>query len=194
MTTVVIVIVAVLVLLIVGVTYLNIQEEQQKKEKARQLTIAVREAQAEFKDLIMPLAERNYIDSHQKHKLYGVANNFFVFQTVSDNNINNLKAITKKLSYLLDAALNLANDNEPRARELFESLSNAMPESARECSANFYNSAMPQILKRFEEELESSSNEPEIELDENVADDTELSNQADENGSSENDQTPPMAS
>lgn len=159
MTAVVIVISVLVMLVIVWVAYSNIQEEKKKKERARLLSIAAKDTQANYKALITPLADRGYINSNQRHRLNGIANNFFVFQSVSENNIKALGNITTKMSLIVESAKRLADIDEAKAKTLLESLCQATPETARECTTYFYSSTIHTIIERFEEEVDKAFTE-----------------------------------
>jgi len=149
--------------------------EHNRKKKIAQKKLAFNETINDFKlnyklD-VETLCEEVKLKNSTRDKLYIVANNFFVYQPINEDNIGLFEVSLKKLSQSYNALLThfRIHDDVELAQERIELFVESLPSQSRGYNNNFYQSELMllnqllEIPEQDEEELtnidEASSNE-----------------------------------
>ncbi len=141
----------------IGVALVRIQEARALEAKNKSLNQRVREIQSAFRELVHPLYTDNIANVMSKQRLTSIASNFFVFQTVSEVNIERFLQTFESCRQVFDQC-KLANTQNPEQfPKVFERLIDSIPTSARDFNANFYNVALPTIFEDFASNVEKLS-------------------------------------
>mgnify|MGYP000442252436 CR=1 FL=1 len=150
-------ILSVIFVFIIGLTLLQMRTAWLTEMKNKSLNQQFREIQSDFRELVLPLYTDNIINVMTKQRLTTIATNFFVFQPISEPNIERL-LLTVESCRSAFSQCRLANAQYPEQfPPLFEQFVNSIPTSARDFNAHFYNITLPSVLEKFTHSLDALS-------------------------------------
>lgn len=149
-------IIAVILLLLIGVFYVQLQETKKRVAKQKALMEQTRVIQKEFKQQAQILMDATIINSQQKQKFCYLANNFFVFQSVSDIGVTNLQKMTDYFSSIVTHATSL--EVSEMLVDIFSNAASRVPNSARDFTSTFYLSSATQLLSQLKNDINALAN------------------------------------
>lgn len=131
----------------ITITVLKMRETWIYETKSKPLSQKFRNIQAAFRKQVLPLEGDDIINASTKQRLTTIATNFFVFQTLNEDNIARLLFIVESCKGVFEQCLQ-ANANYPdQLPEVFEQFMDYIPVSARDFDADFYDYSLPQALE-----------------------------------------------
>ncbi|PQJ52957.1 hypothetical protein [Psychrosphaera saromensis] len=157
MTFIVSFIVSIVFTLMIGLALVRIQEARKIEAKNKSMNKQVRDIQADFRELVAPLYTDNIVNVMSRQRLTSIVSNFFVFQPVSEQNIERLLHIVESCRGVFDKC-RIDNSQYPEEfPDVFDKFIQSIPISARDFKVNFYNIALPTILEEFVYSLDTLS-------------------------------------
>lgn len=162
--------ISIVFILMIGLALVRIQEAKAIEAKNKSMNKQVRDIQASFRELVAPLYTDNIVNVMSRQRLVSIVTNFFVFQPVSEENIERLLHIVESCRGVFDKC-RIDNTQYPeKFPVVFDKFIQSIPISARDFKVNFYNIALPTILEEFVYSLDTLSgaveNDPESIRDE----------------------------
>jgi|GEM_PF-3568811 len=123
-------------------------EAQRKKEKElKQQAIAFKMStmKDQFKQDLNQMVENQLLSKAGSDSIYRIANNFFVFQAVSDDSIFYCEQILRQVSDALPE-LNREKSNLELAQEVTSLFVESLPTEASGYNAHFYRMRLPELI------------------------------------------------
>ncbi len=140
------------------------------KRKKEQLLREVRAQQAnriamcreQYRLALTEFAQQEYITDEGAKVLFALANNFFVFQGVNDDNLVKLENFTNEL---VEAVCFVIGEDKTVAlseahKAILQSFIDKLPETAKECNQDFFDNLLPALLKELYEAEPPAEPEP----------------------------------
>jgi hypothetical protein len=150
-------IVSIIFTLMIGLALVRLQEARKIEAKNKSMNKQVRDIQASFRELVAPLYTDNIVNVMSRQRLTSIVTNFFVFQPVSEENIERLLHIVESCRGVFDKC-RIENTQYPEEFPgVFDKFIQSIPISARDFKVNFYNVALPTILEEFVYSLDTLS-------------------------------------
>lgn len=128
-------------------------DNKQKKMIAQNkmaLNLMIDDSKHRYKLDVENLCEELFLSRTHRDKLYVIANNWFVYQSISDATVENLTITLKRLSLYygaLVAHFTEDNDNIDFVQERVNNFVNNLPNDSSGFNADFYNSKIERLSK-----------------------------------------------
>ena len=162
----------IVVLIVAIVIYKKTQHDKAVQENTQSLTNRVRQIQDGFKERVLVLVDAGLIDTQQRQKITAIANNFFVFQSINEENIFRLIELAESFIQGANSHPSLIEQSDERLSELLATLAAHLPQDPRDFSENYYANTLPGLLFEFANQVTSleSAEQLESEADGSVPD------------------------
>jgi len=173
-------------LLLMFIVFFLFEHNRKKKmaEKKQAFNELINDFKHRYKLDVETLCEEVKLAKPIRDKLYMIANNFFVYQPINEDNIGLFEVSLKKMSQSYNALLAhyQTHDDVELAQERIDIFVESLPSYSRGYNSNFYQSELMllnQLLEITEEEHESK-NDDDVLADETI-DDAEARRFTDDN-------------
>jgi hypothetical protein len=144
-----------LVILVVAYFYIEVQKTKIQEDNKKALTLRVVRIKDNFRADLKRLAEQQILTLTGLSAVYRVANNFFVFQPVTENNLVYCEHLLKSVVCAIPAA-DPDKYNFDFLQEQVNLFIRALPVAASGYNASFYREKLPQLIKQLVESLEKA--------------------------------------
>lgn len=138
-----------LLVILAGVAvYIETQRKKAVKEKKKVILLRISKIQHHFKDEIKRAVEQNVLTVKQHKSVYRIANNFFVFQSITDKSI-------EFCEHSLNSVISALPKNDPdsihfkRVQEQISLFVFKLPTTGNGFNRNFYSKELPKLVKQL---------------------------------------------
>jgi len=144
------------IFLLLSIVGLLFNFDRKQKEIARQLTVTlnikISNAKHCYKLDIDRLCEVFHLSSVIRWQLYSIANNYFVFQTITIDSVENLQTTLQKLSLVYNEILAFHEENgdDDRILECIILFSESLPTQSIHFNVEFYTVKIIELTKRLQ--------------------------------------------
>lgn len=149
------------VALVILYIYVEIQRKKIITENKKAVFFRVTKIKDNFKAALKKLVEQQLLTIEGHNAIYKIANNFFVFQSVTNANI----AYCEQLLNGVIAAMPITpsdSDHFDTAQEQVRLFAVSLPVAANGYNANFYRTVLPELIQKL---IDSQNNLLAIELE-----------------------------
>jgi hypothetical protein len=140
--------VPVLLTLIVAYFWTEAQRKKQKEQKKQAIVLQISTMKENFKLAINQLVADRVLSKRGQESIYRIANNFFVFQPVNEDNIYYCEQVLERVVKALPQ-VNLEASNLERAQGVASIFVQALPASASGFTAHFYRHRLPELIAQL---------------------------------------------
>lgn len=147
----------VVVCLVGAYLYIEAQRKKAIAEQKRAISLRVTKLKSTYKQTLLGFVEEQIITIPQHDVLYRIANNFFIFQPINDQSINNCEFT---LNNITGALYNIkpSMPHYPEIQEQVTAFVAQLPLQARDFNPNFYKVTLPKLVNKFVELKEEINN------------------------------------
>lgn len=105
------------------------------------------------------LASQGMLNAYDRDRVYGIATNCFVFQPVTDENINYIDTLLKNFSAIITQEL-LSGDVTPEEfKKRMTVFTEQLPQENRGYNRGFYHERLPFLMELLKERIVSNDSE-----------------------------------
>ena len=145
------VIVAMLLVLVGLLYYSRLKTERESTNKKSDLKAQVKELQSSFQESAKTLLIQQMITPAEKDKIYAIANNYFVFQPVNDDNLTHMESLLVQFSGIISQEMFAGEAMVDAFKQRLKAFAERLPGDARGYSRSFYREQLPGMLALLEE-------------------------------------------
>lgn len=148
-------IISIVVALVIGlVSFAMISKQKAAKaleDKKAGMSNQISDIKGDLKSTLDRLTEKELLDKNQKHKLYSLANNYFVYQPINESSIVHLSGLVNQLVQMISLPESHVDEGiEPQRLSMFTNITTnfakELPMETREYNSNFYHEELPRLL------------------------------------------------
>lgn len=143
----------VIILITIVVTYSQMQVAKEQELKLKALNESARQLQSQFREEANKLTQDGLVSAQVKQKYASLGSNYFVFQSINDANVSQLKSVTELFTGLIRAIKSKPVGDE--LIHLIESGAKRIPYEARDFSSSFYATTVPKLISDLTATIEA---------------------------------------
>lgn len=145
------VIVAMLLVLVGLLYYSRLKTERESTNKKSDLKNQVKQLQSSFQESTKTLLIQQMITPAEKDKIYAIANNYFVFQPVNDDNLTHMESLLVQFSGIISQEMFAGEAMVDAFKLRLKAFAERLPAEPRGFSRSFYRDQLPGMLALLEE-------------------------------------------
>ena len=133
----------------------RILDAEAKKQDLGDKVITIR---TNYKSSLKHFAQEEFISSAEVDKFYTLANNYFVFQSVSEESVTKLKALAESITQTLKSKKShvLTADDLAEAKKQISDFLRQIPTSGSQFNGPFYEQRLPKVLQKWSQKQVST--------------------------------------
>jgi hypothetical protein len=138
----------VLIILVGAYCYVEVHKKKVEEESKEAITLRVTTMKNNFKAAVKKLVEQEILTVKEQASVYQLANNFFVFQPITNNNIDYCEHLLKDV---ISAFATCGPDsiNFDFGQEQISLFVGSLPVSTSDHNSTFYQKKLPELIKQL---------------------------------------------
>jgi len=134
--------------LVVIYFWVEARRKKEKEDKKQAIALQISTMKDDFKQQINQLVIDKVLSKRGRDSIYRIANNYFVFQPVNDDNIYYCEQVLDRVAKALPH-VNLEGTNLERAQGIASIFVQALPSSSNGFSTHFYRQRLPELIAQL---------------------------------------------
>lgn len=144
-------IIPILAILITGHFILKYHKKQKIEARKKHVKETMVNAKASYKQVIKKMLKLGLLDEKVANKYLSIMNNYFVFRTLNDENLEKFAELAKQLTHMMNSYTQKQNlvGNEVEIHKQILALSTKIPVENRSFNTRFYDVRLPQLITEY---------------------------------------------
>ena len=150
------------VFMILVITYFTIESQRKKDRELKKLQVITRvtSMKSNYKSAVLALVQQQMLTKQGQESVYRIANNFFVFQAVTVENVERCELLLESVINAMPL-LSTNKDNLDFAQGAVSLFVRALPTTSSGYSVNFYQQLLPELVLQLQQQQQEEAQQPE---------------------------------